>query len=112
MPCRPAGGLVGLVVELAAVLEHRHHAFQRGLADVRIDVDGDAAAVVGHGDRAVAVDGHRDHGGVAGHDFVDRVVDDFADQVVQPGEVAVADVHARPLADVLQVAHVAHLAVS
>ena len=109
MPCRPAGGLVGLVVELAAVLEHRHHAFQGRFADVRVDVDGDAAAVVGDGDRAVGVDGHLDDVGVAGHDLVDRVVDDFAHQVVQAAEVAVADVHAGALADVLQIAHVAHL---
>ena len=72
--------------------------------------DGDAAAVVGHGDRAVEVDGHLDDLGEAGHHFVDRVVDDLGHQVVQPADVAIADVHARPLADVLQVAHVAHLA--
>ena len=47
--------------------------------------------------------------GVAGHHLVDRVVDDLAHQVVQAADVAVADVHAGPLADVLQVAHVAHL---
>ena len=74
-------------------------------------VDGDAAAVVGHGDRPVAIDRHLDDLGEAGHHFVDRVVDHFGHQVVQPADVPVADVHARPLADVLQIAHVvAHLA--
>ena len=32
------------------------------------------------------------------------------DEVVQPADVAIADVHPRSLADVLQIAHVAHLA--
>ena len=105
-----AGGLVRLVVELAAVLEHRHHAFQGGAADARVGVDGDAAAVVGHGDRAVAIDGHLNDLGEAGHHLVDRIIDHLGHQVVHAADVAVADVHAGPLADVLQVAHVAHLA--
>ena len=45
-------------------------------------------------------------GGVAGHRFVDRVVDDFVDEVVQAAGGGVADVHGGPLADVLQVAEV------
>ena len=42
--------------------------------------------------------------GVAGHRFVDRVVDDFVDEVVQAAGRGVADVHGGPLADVLQIA--------
>jgi hypothetical protein len=34
-------------------------------------------------DRAVLEDANLDVGGVAGHGFVDRVVDDFPDEVVQ-----------------------------
>ena len=60
-----AGGLVGLLVELAAELELGHHAFERGDAHVRMDFDGNAAAVVGHGDRAVEVDGHGAIGSVS-----------------------------------------------
>ncbi len=33
-----------------------------------------------------------------GHRLVDRVVDDFPDQVVQTGRAGRTDVHARPLA--------------
>ena len=55
-----AGGLVGALLELAAELEHGHHAFERRdiapmLGSARA-VDGDAAAVVFDGDRAVVVD--------------------------------------------------------
>ena len=69
-------------------------------------LDGDAAAVVLHRDRAVVVDGHGNLRGVAGHRLVDRVVDHLVDEVMQPAGGGVGDVHAGPLADVLQVAEV------
>ena len=43
---------------------------------------------------------------MAGHRLVDRVVDHLVDQVVQAADGGVADVHAGPFADVLQVAEV------
>ena len=54
-----AGGLVGPLLELAAELQHGHHALQRREAQVGMDLDRDAAAVVLHRDRAVVVDRHR-----------------------------------------------------
>ena len=48
--------------------------------------DGDAAAVVFDRHRAVVVDRDGDMRGMAGHGFVDRVVDDFVHHVVQPAE--------------------------
>ena len=60
---------------------------------------GDAAAVVGHRDRAVGVQRHRHARGVARQRLVDGVVDDLVDHVVQTrAVVGVADVHARSLA--------------
>ena len=55
-----AGGLVGPLAELAAELEHGHHALQRGEAQVGMRLDGNAAAVVLDGHRAVVVDRDRD----------------------------------------------------
>ena len=40
--------------------------------------------------------------GVAVEVFIDGVIDDFPDEVVQPLAVDAADVHRRPLADRLQ----------
>src|SRR5207244_8879368 len=83
-----AGRLVGLLVELAADVQHGHHGFERGdvaaffLGDLLVPADGDAAAVVGHGDRAVAVDGDTDFVAEAGHGLVDRVGHQLVDQVV------------------------------
>ena len=66
------------------------------------DADGDAAAVVGDGDRVVGVDGDVDGGAVAGERLVDGVVDDLVDEVVEASRAGGADVHAGPLADRLE----------
>ena len=66
-------------------------------------VDGDAAAIVGDGDGVAAlVQRDGDGVGVAVEVFIDGVVDDFPDEVVQALGVGAADVHRRPLADRLQ----------
>ena len=101
-----AGGLIGPLLELPAELQHGHHALERGEAQVGMFFDGDAAAVVLDRHRAVVVDRDGDFRGIAGHRLVDRVVDHFIDEVVQAAGGRVGDVHARPLADVLQVAEV------
>ncbi len=49
---------------------------------------------------AVGVEGHDDRVAMPGQCFVDRVVDDFIDHVVQARAViGVADIHAGALAD-------------
>jgi hypothetical protein len=107
-----AGGLVGAFFELAAEFEDGHHAFERGhvaagfFGELGMALDGDAAAVVFDGDAAVDVDRDAHRGGVAGHRFVDRVVDDFVDEMVKAALGGVADVHRRAFADVLEIAEV------
>ena len=61
-------------------------------------VDGNAAAVVDHGDGVVDVNGDFDLVGMAGERFVDGVVHDFVDQVVQSHLAGRADVHRGTLA--------------
>ena len=77
-----------------------HDDLGRGNAFALVDVDGNAAAIVAHGDGAVGVEHDLHRGGVARERLVDGVVDDFVDHVMQAGTViGVADIHARPLAD-------------
>ncbi len=59
-------------------------------------VDGDAAAVVGHGQEAVGGQLHLDEVGVARQRLVHGVVDDFGEQVMQRLLVGAADIHAGP----------------
>ncbi len=105
-----AGRLIGAFAEFAAELEHRHHALQRGDAQIGVDFDRNAAAVIFDRARAVVVDRDRDLLGVAGHGLVDRIVDHFVYQVVQPAQRRVADIHAGPLAHVLEIAEVLEIA--
>ena len=89
-----AGHLVAVVVELAAGVQHGQHDFGRGLA-ARVAIHGNAAAVVDHGDRAVDVNRDVDLVAEAGQRLVDRVVDDFVDEMMQSGWPGRPDVHGR-----------------
>ncbi len=82
-------------VELAAGVEHGEDDLDGGHGDAvdGLVVDRDAAAVVDDGDGVVDVDGDVDAGGVAAEGFVDGVVDDFVDEVVQALLAGGADVH-------------------
>ena len=93
--------LVAVVVELAAGVQDRQHDLRRRLA-AGVLIDRDAAAVVD--DRHRPVDVNRDVDLIAepGERFVDRVVDDLVDEVMQAGGPGRADVHRRPLADRLE----------
>ena len=98
-PVQPARDLVRVLVEFAAGMQLGHDDLGRRDAFLLVDADRDAAAVIGHGARAVGVQRHRDRVAIAFERLVDRVVDDLVDHVVQAGAViGVADIHARPLA--------------
>ncbi len=90
-----AGDLVGVLVEFSARVQLGHDDLGRRDAFFLMDVDRDAAAVVAHGDAAVAMQNHFDAVAMAGERFIDRVIDDFVDHVVQARAVTgIADVHA------------------
>ena len=101
------GNLVGVLVELAAGVQFGQRDFGgralRLVLVVHLDADRDAAAVVGDADRIVGMDGDDDVVTMPGQGFVDRVVDNLENQVVQAGAIgSIADVHARALAHGLQ----------
>ena len=93
--------LVAVVVELAAGVEHGQHDFGGRFAALVL-IDRDAAAVVDDRHRAVDVDRDVDLIAEAGQRLVDRVVDDFVDEMMQPGRTGRPDVHRGPLADRFQ----------
>ena len=98
-----ARGLVGLARELAAGVQRAEDDLERGLVgELGVRIDGDAAAVVGHGDGIVGVQRHLDPVGVARDGLVHRIVEHLGDQVVQRAFVGAADVHAGTLAHGLQ----------
>ena len=90
-----AGDFVGRGIELAAGVQLGHDDLGGGnflAVDIHV-VDGNAAAVVDHGDRVVEMNGDFDLVGVAGEGFVDGVVHDFVHQVMQAEFAGRADVH-------------------
>ena len=91
-----AGHLVAAIAELAAGVQLGEHEFERGHALLRVDIDGNAAAVVGDGDHFAVGDFHDDVRAAAGQRLVDGVVDDLPDQVVQRTTIGATDVHAGP----------------
>ena len=97
-----AGDLVGVLVELAARVQLGHDHFEGADLLRRVDIHGDPAAVVLHRHRVPLGKEHGDGGARADKGLVDRVVDDLEDKLVQSVQACRADVHARPLADVLQ----------
>ena len=70
-------GLVGALLEFAAELEHRHHAFQRRdltvhlVGELPVNVGRDTAAVILDRHTAIDVDRHRHPLGIAGHALID-----------------------------------------
>src|SRR3546814_19882173 len=73
--------LVGVLVELTAGMQLGHDDLRRRHALLAVEVDRDAAAVVRHRDRAVAVQGDPDRVAPAGQRLVDGVVDHLVDHV-------------------------------
>ncbi len=97
-----AGKTVGAalqLVELAASMQPGEHQLDHRRVLLRVQAEGDAAAVIFHADAAVGVQGDGDVLAVAAQGFVSAVVDDFLHDVQR---VVGAGVHARPLTHGLQ----------
>jgi len=95
-PVKPAGHLVGVAVEFSAGVQFGHDDFKRRLVFLFVHPDGYAAAVIGHGDTVVGVNHDVDEVANPGHGLVDTVVHHLINQVVQPRDIDVADIHGRP----------------
>ena len=93
------GNLVGVLVKLAAGMQHGHDHLNGRAPFFRDEVGGNAATIIRNGDRSVSVDGYADAVAVTGEGLVDGVVDGLEDHVVQAGTIiGITDVHARALA--------------
>ena len=73
----------------------RHDDFCGGDSFFLVDICGDSASVVFYGDGTVLIEGDIDDMAESGKRFVDGVIDDFVDHVVESGSViGIADIHA------------------
>ncbi len=91
---QPARHLVPSATELPAGVERRHDHFERGFIGLLVGVNRDATAIVDNGHDVVGTDSANDMIAVAGQGFIDGVVDDLANEMMEPSLIGVADVHA------------------
>jgi len=98
-PVQASRNTVGLVVELAAGVQLRHDDLQRRLPVLLERIDGDPSSVILHGDDRILADGDFDVLAEPDHRLVDRVVDDFVDEMMKAVEVGASDVHPGPFTD-------------
>ena len=100
---QPAGNLVRILVELSARMKLGHDDLGGRHAFALVDVGRDSAAIVTDGAGTVRIEDHRHFLGKTGKRFVDGVIDDLVDHVMQAGTVVgIADIHPRALADGIQ----------
>jgi len=90
---KSAGNFVRVAVEFSAGVQHSENDFGRRTLFRSVHIDRNAAAVIHHGDGIVDVHGDIYFVGVAGHGFVNGIVDDFPHQVMQTHFAGGADVH-------------------
>src|SRR5690606_13462806 len=80
---KTTGDGVSAATELSAGVQDRHHDLDGRLLLLLVDVDRNTAAVVGDSESAVLADEHPDVVAVPGERFIDGVVDDLVDEVVE-----------------------------
>ena len=98
-----ARDLVAVLVEFPAGVKLGHDDLGGGNPLLPMDIHRNPAAIVAHGDGAVRVNPYPHEIGMTGEGFVNAVVHDFIDHVVQARAVVrVADIHAGTLANGLQ----------
>ena len=102
---KPAGDLVGALVELPAGVQLGHDDLGGGDALLLVDIGGNPTAVVADRRRAVGAQHHMNMLAIARQRLVHGVVDGLVHHAVQAGAVVgIADVHAGPLAHGIEAA--------
>lgn len=89
-----------MVIEFAAGVESREDDLEHAFFGDGMFIDGDAASVVGHGHGATLfVECDADFFGVTVHGFVDGVVEDFPEEVMETGFSGGTDIHSGTQSD-------------
>lgn len=104
-----AGELIGTIAKFAASVQVRQHQLNGGDAFLGVDFHGNATAIVLDAKGAIAVNGDKDVFAVAGQEFVDGVVHNFKDAVVEAALIGEADIHAGAFAHGLEAFELADL---
>ena len=96
---QPSGDSICSLIELSAGMELSKDDLSGRNPLGRVIFCRNAPAVIDNGDMSFSVDGYNNVSAVAGECFIDRVVNNFKDEVVESSLRGITDVHSRPLAD-------------
>ena len=88
-----SGNLVRTFVELTSGVQYGHNYFQCGFLFLLVIVYRNTTSVVLYGNRIIFVDGHFDVVAITGERFVDRVVHNFINQMVESFDTNVTNIH-------------------
>ena len=90
-----AGDFVSIGIELTAGVQFGEHNLSGRHPFFGVHIDRDAAAVIDDGEGVIDMNGDTDFGAITRQRFVDGIVDDFVDEVMQAHFAGRADVHGR-----------------
>ena len=93
---------VSPLAELSACVQVRQDQLDCRHFPFRMDINRNASSVVPHRDAAVYMNVYVNLVAVTGEMFVNRIIENFENQVMQTALIRVSDVHARPLPDGFQ----------
>ncbi len=96
------GNLVGIGVEFTTGVQGSHSQLNSRNPFLRVDFNRNTTAVIRDCAGVVHVEGDLDPVAITGHRFIDRVVDDFVNQMVQTADIGGTDIHGRPFANRLK----------
>ncbi len=77
-----AGNFIGAAVEFSAGMQHRHDDLCRRASFLRVNIDGNTAAIIHHRHRTLCMDDYADFAAITRQRFVYRVIHHFKDHVV------------------------------
>ena len=97
-----AGNFIASAAEFSAGMQHREHDFKRRTAGLCLNVHGNTAAIIYHGNGSVGINLHQNFRAIPCQRFVDGVIYDLIHQMVQTGRRRGPDIHAGPLTNRLQ----------
>jgi hypothetical protein len=95
---QPTGDFIASSTKLSAGVQYGHNDFESRALHLRVHIYRDTPPVIDHRNAAVAMDVDFDPVAIARQSFVDRIVDDFVNEVVQRFDICPTHIHARATA--------------
>ena len=97
-----ARNLVAAITKFTTGMQDGQDSFNSALLSLGVDVSRNTASVVNNIDATVSQHFYRYRRSMPSQSFINAIINNFPNQVMQPFGTGAANVHTRPLADWLQ----------